>query len=113
MSGVIQDIVVTCIEQEDATGSDTLDFYLDDVFVGTKDLSTGQTLTLGGNVFNDTLYVNDNSNLTIKERDFPDPSDLLLDHTFTASEISSGSLKLSDQHPNAQYEFEIHVGPLP
>ena len=90
----ITHIVVKCIEQEDVTGSDTLDFYIDGGLVGTKDFKTGQTSDLRGSVISGDLLINDNSNLTIKERDLIDPSDVLLNHNFNASEISAGQVTL-------------------
>jgi hypothetical protein len=97
-------ITVTCTRQEDWTGSDDLDFYVDTTYLGRCTIGTGQTRDMdGSNGLYDAAWANEGQTITVYEDDM-DPDDLVLSHTVTASDISGG-LKTANTSGNCTYDF--------
>jgi hypothetical protein len=105
----IEKMTITCTTQEDWTGSDDLDFYIDSVYLGRLTMTSGETRTVDGPglLFGDTIYAEAGQTLTIKEFDAVDPSDVLLSHTISDSDIDAPTITLHDQSASADYTFEI------
>jgi hypothetical protein len=105
----IEQITVTCTKQEDYTGSDDLDFYMDDSYLGRMTISTGETRTAVGPglVIGDTIYTSPGSTLTVYENDLVDSSDLVLSHTVTDGDLDAPCIRLQDQITSADYTFDI------
>jgi hypothetical protein len=103
----IEKIVVTCKEQEDWTGSDDLDFYMSDSYIGRLTIQTGETRTVvgPGMLFGDTIWVDEGATLTVVEADLVG-DDPILSHTFADSDLDT-TITLFDQSPSAKYTFEI------
>jgi hypothetical protein len=104
---IIEHIRIRCEEQEDYTGTDDLNFYINDVFIGTTSIGSGETKDVGRSYLTE-MFISDGDVLKIWEFDALDPSDLLLEHRISDSDISSGSITLNDQLSTAKYRFEIY-----
>ena len=105
---VIEHIEVSCIKQEDWTGTDDLKFYLNDIHVGSRDgFASGDRKDIGKTDLWGELWVDEGTVLKVEEFDF-DRNDVLLEYRITSSDISSGSVRLRDQISGAAYEFTVH-----
>jgi hypothetical protein len=97
-------IKVTCSRQEDWTGSDDLDFYVDTTYLGRCTIGTGETRDMdGSNGLYDAAWANEGQTITVYEDDM-DPDDLVLSHTVSASDIQAG-LTTANTSGNCSYNF--------
>ena len=106
--GAISDIVIHCIAQEDITGTDDLDFYIDSNYVGRVTIGTGQTVhAVGpGLLLGDTIWCDVGNTINVYEYDLLDPSDLLLSHTVASSDMDT-TVTLANTGGNCTYSFEF------
>lgn len=104
----ISDIVITCHTQEDVTGTDDLDFYIDGNFIGRASMGTGDVVhAVGpGRLFGDTIWCDAGQTITVYEFDLVDPSDLLLTHTVSSSDMDT-TVTLNNTGGNCSYTFEF------
>jgi hypothetical protein len=104
----ISDIVITCHSQDDSTGTDDLDFYIDGNFIGRTTMGTGDVVhAVGpGRLFGDTIWCDAGQTITVYEFDLIDPSDLLLTHTVSSSDMDT-TVTLPSTASGSSYTFEI------
>jgi hypothetical protein len=104
----ISDLVIHCIQQEDVTGTDDLDFYIDNNYIGRVTIGTGQTVHAKGPgmLFGDTIFCDVGQTITVYEYDLIDPSDLLLTHTVSSSDMDT-TVTLANTGGNCTYSFEF------
>jgi hypothetical protein len=97
-------ITVTCYRQEDWTGSDDLDFYVDTTYLGRCTIGTGQTRDMdGSNGLYDAAWATEGQTITVYEDDM-DPDDLVLTHSVSASDIQNG-FTTANTSGNCSYNF--------
>lgn len=103
-------IGIHCIRQEDWTGSDDLDFYVDSTYLGRVTIGTGETRDVDGStMLFQHGFVDPGQTIAVYEDDF-DPDDLVLSHTVTDSEIHNG-LHTNNTAGNCGYTFEFTFEP--
>ncbi|HEV8568119.1 MAG TPA: hypothetical protein VGQ92_13740 [Actinoplanes sp.] len=103
-------IGVHCIRQEDWTGSDDLDFYVDSTYLGRVTIGTGETRDVDGStMLFDHGFVYEGQTISVYEDDF-DPDDLVLSHSVTEDEIQNG-LYTNNTSGNCSYTFQFTFEP--
>ncbi len=108
--GYITHIRIECRRQEDWTGSDDLDFYVDHTYLGRVRIGSGETKDVtGSTLLFDHGFVDDGQTIKVYEDDF-DPDDLILEHRVTASEIQNG-LHTNNTSGNCSYTFDFTFEP--
>lgn len=109
--GYITRIHIECTRQEDWTGTDDLDFYVDHTYLGRVTIGTGQTKDVDGStMLFQHGFVDPGQTITVYEDDF-DPDDLVLSHVVTESEIQNG-LHTNNTAGNCSYSFSFTFEPL-
>lgn len=102
----IEHIHIECTRQEDWTGSDDLDFYVDQTYVGRVTISSGETKDVDGStMLFQHGFVDAGNTIYVYEDDF-DPDDLVLSHYVTQTDISNG-LHTKNTSGNCDYSFQF------
>ncbi|MFL6140877.1 MAG: hypothetical protein ACJ72N_03260 [Labedaea sp.] len=103
-------ITIHCIRQEDWTGSDDLDFYVDQTYLGRVTIATGDTRDVDGStMLFQHGFVDAGQTISVYEDDF-DPDDLILSHNVTQDDINNG-LHTNNTAGNCSYTFDFTFEP--
>lgn len=103
-------IKISCIRQEDWSGSDDLDFYVESTYLGRVTIATGESRDVeGSTMLFQHGFVEPGQTITVYEDDF-DPDDLILSHTVSESDIQDG-LYTNNTYGNCSYTFEFTFEP--
>jgi len=103
-------IQIHCIRQEDWTGSDDLDFYVDQTYLGRVTIASGGTEDRdSSNMLFEHGFVNAGQTISVYEDDF-DPDDLILSHYVTDDDINNG-LHTNNTSGNCEYTFQFTFEP--
>lgn len=103
-------IQIQCYRQEDWTGSDDLDFYVDSTYLGRVTIASGETRDVDGStMLFQHGFVDPGQTITVYEDDF-DPDDLILSHMVSDSEIQNG-LQTNNTAGNCSYSFAFTFEP--
>jgi hypothetical protein len=99
-------IKIECTRQEDWTGSDDLDFYIDDQYLGRVTIASGQSREVdGSNGLYDASWIESGQTIKVYEDDF-DWDDLVLEYRPSDDEIRQG-FTTSNTAGDCNYTFEF------
>ena len=103
-------IQISCARQEDWSGSDDLDFYVDSTYLGRVTIASGESRDVDGStMLFQHGFVEAGQTISVYEDDF-DPDDLILSHYVTNDEIHNG-LWTKNTSGNCDYTFEFTFEP--
>ena len=95
-----------CHDQEDWTGKDDVDIWVDRKARGHIEIGEGESKFCDRDFYGNPLFVYGGEQLQISE-----DSEALLDEHISADDIAGGFMERRDSHNGADYSFEIKFLP--